>query len=48
MTADSPHDSLVTVSNCLVTAFAELSEVVLVVTFGKSTQLSVAFENVLR
>ena len=29
MTAESPHDSLVTVSNCLVTALAELSEVVL-------------------
>ena len=47
VTADSPHESLATVSN-LQFAFAELSEVVLVVTFGKSTQLSVAFENVLR
>ena len=47
VTADNPHDSLATVSNCLVTAFAWLVEVVLVVTLGKSTQLFVAFGNVL-
>ena len=48
VTADNPHDSLATVSNCLVIAFAWLVENVLVVTFVKSTQLSVAFGNVLR